>query len=752
MPQHIKGLKKQKLLGKFDTCKDGKKNEKAGEKVDCSPPPSSSGESSGEQSSDGASSKIFIKEPSIYDNLLMTLRSCNKSLANAYNKRKRQEEGKSDTEDDNVDGSTSISVSDEEDDNSKEGTDYESHRSHMMDSILQEPSAVGDQNRDADIEDDFVASDADQDYDNGQFDSKASLSTSAFSEHLGHKITKEEVDDLPKGKWKYKWESTATGIPNCKWKGTGECFLRDCEMESQYGLKPKLYKYWLDTYKKSGGKDFHSSKQRSFFSLCNSYRDILHCNKRPFYNKGSDEDATIMDGYLMHSLNHILRTRDLVTKNDARMVKHQDATEEIFSSDGFLDQGFTRPKVLILLPLRSIAFRVVKRLIQLTPNAHKVNVEDLERFCDEFGTGRDMNEEDKNKSQDTFDDENLNSQKSSKPADFQVLFGGNSDDEFMIGIKFTRRSIKLYGDFYSSDMIIASPVKLHMMIEKAEKEKELDVDYLSSIEVLIIDHADIISMQNWSFLTSVVEQLNRIPSKQHGTDVMRIRQWYLDGHAQFYRQTILLSYYLTPGMNALFNRHCTNYKGKVKLVCEHKGVLQKVLLQVRQIYERFDADSIVDADNARYEYFSKKVFPKIKDSLQGGTMIFLNSYFDFVRLRKFLKLQNASFCLLGEYTKPSNISRARVWFFEGRRKIMLYTERAYFYKRYKIRGIKNLIIYSLPERKEFYPEIVNMLEGSNDMTATVLFSRYDQLQLERIVGSTSAKRMINSEKNVFLFS
>lgn len=38
-----------------------------------------------------------------------------------YFYRKRQEEGKSDTEDDNVDGSTSISVSDEEDDNSKEG-------------------------------------------------------------------------------------------------------------------------------------------------------------------------------------------------------------------------------------------------------------------------------------------------------------------------------------------------------------------------------------------------------------------------------------------------------------------------------------------------------------------------------------------------------------------------------------------------------------------------------------------------------
>lgn len=33
--------------------------------------------------------------------------------------------------------------------------------------------------------------------------------------------------------------------------------------------------------------------------------------------------------------------------------------------------------------------------------------------------------------------------------------------------------------------------------------------------------------QNWDFLKSVVEQLNRQPSKQHGTDIMRIRPWYV---------------------------------------------------------------------------------------------------------------------------------------------------------------------------------------------------------------------------------
>ncbi|XP_017245108.2 protein NUCLEOLAR FACTOR 1 [Daucus carota subsp. sativus] len=171
-----------------------------------------------------------------------------------------------------------------------------------------------------------------------------------------------------------------------------------------------------------------------------------------------------------------------------------------------------------------------------------------------------------------------------------------------------------------------------------------------------------------------------------------------------------------------------------------------------QIYQRFDAESIVDVDDARLAYFSQKVFPKIKDSIQGGTMIFISSYFEFVRLRNFLKSQDASFCLLGEYTKQSDISRARAWFFQEKRKIMLYTERAHFYHRYKIRGIQNLIIYSLPERKEFYPEIVNMLQGSENMTTTVLLSCFDMLRLERIVGRGPAKRMATSDKDVFIFT
>ena len=103
-----------------------------------------------------------------------------------------------------------------------------------------------------------------------------------------------------------------------------------------------------------------------------------------------------------------------------------------------------------------------------------------------------------------------------------------------------------------------------------------------------------------------------------------------------------------------------------------------------QIYERFDVKTAEDADDARFDSFIKNVFPKIKDSIQGGIMLFISSYFEFIRVRNFLKSQEASCCLLGEYTEQSDISRARVWFFNGTKKIMLYTERAHFYHRYKV--------------------------------------------------------------------
>ncbi|KDP40410.1 hypothetical protein JCGZ_03760 [Jatropha curcas] len=266
-----------------------------------------------------------------------------------------EEEGRSDFKEE--DDSISPCVSEEED-FCGEGTGNEFSRSHVIESKLRETStgSIVDNNEDAESEDDVEESDTDQEQNLGvdaQTIVKASLSTSSFHEHLSYKLSEEEVDNLSNKKWEYKWDVPAFDMPNCKWEGTGKCFLKDDNTTPSYGLKQRLYKHWLDAYKTSGGNDFHSSKQRFFFSLCNSYRDILHSNKKPFYLKGHQEDSSILDAYIMHSLNHIFRTRDLIKKNDLKVAKHQEgADDKLLTVDGLRDHGFTRPKVQLNYFLR----------------------------------------------------------------------------------------------------------------------------------------------------------------------------------------------------------------------------------------------------------------------------------------------------------------------------------------------------------------------------------------------------------------
>ena len=64
-------------------------------------------------------------------------------------------------------------------------------------------------------------------------------------------------------------------------------------------------------------------------------------------------------------------------------------------------------------------------------------------------------------------------------------------------------------------------------------------------------------------------------------------------------------------------------------------------------------------------------------------------------------------------------------------------------------------MYQLPEHAHFYTEIVNMLgkggSSAGHGTVTVMFSEFDGLALERVVGTARSGKMVTGSAPSFMF-
>lgn len=268
--------------------------------------------------------------------------------------------------------------------------------------------------------------------------------------------------------------------------------------------------------------------------------------------------------------------------------------------------------------------------------------------------------------------------------------------------------------------------------------------------------------------------MNLIPKDAHGCDFSRVRNWCLDGRSKYVRQTVVISNILTPEINALFKKHSRNVAGKMKITqaYEHGSIVDVVPL-VQQNFNRIETRTLAQADENRFQYFINQTLPQLRRSAvtQTHTMIFVPSYFDFVRLRNYFTENKYSFAAICEYTSNANVSRARSSFFHGEVSFLLYTERFHFFRRYNIRGTFHLAFYGLPEHPQFYPEMLNLLAlpsgnvksrskhaaatGLEDraMSCTALFTKYDLLKLQRIVGTERANSMCKQEgRDLFVFT
>jgi len=644
-------------------------------------------------------------------------------------------------------------------------------------------------------------------------------------------------------------------------------------------LKLRLATRWLQyasrrdkiCLRRLGPQNVPARNEAGFTSLQNALSDQFRSYSDVVFSARSLANASeLRELYVLHALNHVIKANDLTAKHTARIrvrkelsrkrreerltakalgnsdegakdEEMEDVDEDI--SELIRDQGFSRAKVLILVPTRLAALRVVRMLLALLPeNAAVLNKTKFwGEFSEEETDGKEAKFEKKRikrermSAEECYDELYLAAGKhpsfeddlerskgaSTRAADWHEVFNGNNDECFRFGVAINgRKSVRLFSDFYRSDIIIASPVGLRMATNqkvgdgaesseesdmeeqdfanngdgalaelgvniKDEKDQSVkrkrgeDTDFLSSIEMCIVDQAELLETQNFQHLVDVMAALNRKPTQmREEIDFSRVRPYHLiDGLARRFRQTLVFSQYTTPYLNSLVMPKSASRLNLAGFVswrpARHRGVLEDI--DVNELSHKFvnlqhvevdaapqfddsEDEDEPDEDDKRLAYFEKKVLKTLKRSPVAHTLVLVPSFLEFVSVRaafrraafdlgeagvrargkpcegmskkrkrdrngKLVKPPQptqALFTAVSEYSNPRTVARARSDLQTARARVLLTTERFFLYHRYRLRGIRRVVFFNPPSHATFYSELANLIEASEPETS---FSR-----------------------------
>lgn len=417
------------------------------------------------------------------------------------------------------------------------------------------------------------------------------------------------------GAMRSKWGSVGLSASASRGAKVPQALPPGASLSQDLGLLPSLAERWNES---NGGAA--SKLQSLLLPALTGYRDMLYCGWR------DEDAGEIRRSYALHALNHALTSQRRIVRHTIRLRKAAQETKlsealargksgidalgdkdagngqvesqqqrgaktvdtppnvaqtnkqdlgsiynknpltgktiDVESDDWQRDQGFTRPKVLILLPFRGLAHELVEIMIGLL--GPKTIATNKDRFDEEFGP--DKEEDIDGLEEDEIAGGSARAERAKavlerKPADWKAILGEgrNVDDMFTLGISLSPGGgkgkpgegkgvgVRLYCDFYNSDIIIASPVAIHRASvpegEGGSVGESVDSDFLSSVEVCIMDKADVFLMQNWAYVPDIAEVLNSRPTGDRAAkaDFSRVRPLFLHEQGRLFRQTLVFS-------------------------------------------------------------------------------------------------------------------------------------------------------------------------------------------------------------------
>ncbi|KAL9647883.1 hypothetical protein ABK040_008156 [Willaertia magna] len=469
--------------------------------------------------------------------------------------------------------------------------------------------------------------------------------------------------------------------------------------------------------------NFRNEFQSRLFTILNDYRDLY------FPNAGIDNYKLCVETYTLHVVNHILKTK--------RYEWYNDKKRSFYTKQQYLvrDDGFNCCKALIIVPNRYSAFLIIELMMELFPKL--LSIRRKEAFELTFG-----------------EDEDEEKEKKSKPFWYQEIFEGNTNEDFSLGLalKENHGQLEIMAPIDEADIIIATP--LGVIKDNPKKYK----GYLSSVDICIVDRCEMLLMQNWEHLIDLMNKLNE-EQKNNFTfdlDFDIIKEYLIHGFGSYFRQTLVFSGFMNPDINNLVTNYCKNMRGLVKVRNFYEGVIRPITGKIPQIFERINCEDPEEIEEKRFNYFANTIFPRFKNSADGRFLIICSNYVDFVRLRNYFDQYNIPFQGVSEYS--TNYGKILGRFkSDDTTNYLIYTERHFYYHCPKLSqfDVNQIVFYNLPENAFIYQlwaeKAIKIKKDYPSCRILSLFTPFDALKLERIVGSKRCRILLSSDNDIHLF-
>lgn len=423
------------------------------------------------------------------------------------------------------------------------------------------------------------------------------------------------------------------------------------------------------------------------------YQDI-------FYVAPLGRMQTFQNITALHIVNHLLS--DL----DAKKQHTEDAKN---GKPVVLDSGLTQTTVVVVCTNRHRAFKFIESILNCLPDTYMV--EHYDEFRQEYFT--------------EFPP------KLKKHPDWVARFGGENDETFRIGLRFFNNKVSLKQNIDKSQLVVLSTLS----VELSE-----NLNFLSSVEVLVLDFADWLETQNQKTLQSLVAKVNcPLKNVSSAHDWSRLRRYYSEGGAAPMRQTIYNATVFTPIGFSLFNNQ-KNARGHIAIRPMFYPPLSKPTLFRIQVEQH---DEIQDAIS---RVFAEHLMPQIQrwradDINPGRTVIYFTSSYAFIMCRHILEKTFVQFLELGDGALGDQKKMLSA-FGEDENAVLLITERYYFAYRPHIRDVERAVFIQPPT----YPHFVGEITGSG--SAIVYYTHFDEFALERVIGTGATKPMLTSTNNL----